>query len=70
MDRLCELNVIEQVRNVGATTIVQQAWGAGLPLSIHGWIYALSNGLLDDLDITLSSLEEWWGLNKGESGSI
>src|SRR6185295_7104013 len=53
-DRLCELNVIEQVRNVGRTTIVQSAWQRGQELTVHGWIYGLQDGLLRDLDCSLS----------------
>jgi carbonic anhydrase len=57
-DRLCELNVIEQVLNVGQTTIVREAWERGQQLSIHGWIYGLQDGLLRDLKMTASSVEE------------
>ncbi|WP_299007786.1 carbonate dehydratase [uncultured Shewanella sp.] len=53
-DRLCELNVIEQVGNVTATTIVQDAWHRGQELAIHGWIYSIENGLLSDLDVTVN----------------
>jgi carbonic anhydrase len=53
-DRLCELNVIEQVANVCQTTIAQDAWSRGQPLSIHGWIYRLGDGLLHDLGICVS----------------
>jgi carbonic anhydrase len=49
--RLCELNVIEQVINVAQTTIVQQAWERGQDLEVHGWIYALTDGLVRDLDV-------------------
>lgn len=52
-DRLCELNVIEQAFNLGHTTIVQEAWGRGQSLAIHGWIYSISNGLLKDLEVCL-----------------
>ncbi len=48
-DCLCELNVIEQVRNLGATTVVQDAWARGQRITLHGWIYALHDGLLRDL---------------------
>ena len=48
-DRLCELNVIEQALNVCQTTVVQDAWARGAPLAVHGWVYALSDGLLRDL---------------------
>lgn len=58
LDRLCELNVIEQVSNVSQTTIVQQAWERGQELAVHGWIYGLHNGLLRDLNICLTNNEE------------
>jgi carbonic anhydrase len=58
IDRLCELNVIEQVGNVVQTTIVQDAWEEGQPLSVHGWIYALSDGRLRDLGVTANSASE------------
>lgn len=48
-DLLCELNVIEQVLNVGRTTVVQDAWARGQKVSLHGWIYSLKDGLLRDL---------------------
>jgi carbonic anhydrase len=48
-DRLCELNVIEQVANVSLTTIVRDAWARGQALAVHGWIYGLRDGLLRDL---------------------
>ena len=54
-DRLCELNVMEQVLNVGRTTIVQSAWQRGQELTVHGWIYGLQDGLLRDLGCSLSS---------------
>jgi carbonic anhydrase len=50
-DRLCELNVIEQVQNVCLTTIVRDAWARGQPLSVHGWVYSLRNGLVHDMHI-------------------
>ena len=55
IDRLAELNVSEQVRNVARTTIVQDAWRRGQPLALHGWIYGLENGLLRDLGVSLSA---------------
>jgi carbonic anhydrase len=58
VERLCELNVIDQVRNVGQTTIVQDAWSRGQHLSVHGWIYDVSDGLLRDLRCTTSNAEE------------
>lgn len=54
INRLCELNVIEQVRNVCATTIVQDRWEKGNPLAIHGWIFGIENGLLNDLKVTVT----------------
>ena len=55
LDRLCELNVIQQVLNVGRTTIVQNAWERGQELVVHGWIYDLEDGLLRDLGVSLPS---------------
>lgn len=57
-NRLCELNVVEQVRNICDTTIVQDAWKNGASLSVHGMIYSLRNGILKDLKVSVSSLEE------------
>jgi len=54
-NRLCELNVIEQVANVCCTTIARDAWKNGQELSVHGWIYDISDGLLRDLNVTVSS---------------
>jgi len=51
-DRLCELNVSEQVANVCRSSIVQDAWSRGQPLAVHGWIYGLHDGLLRDLEVT------------------
>ncbi len=57
-DRLCELNVIEQVVNVCQTTVVQDAWERGQEVNVHGWIYALSDGLLRDLKMCVSAPAE------------
>lgn len=57
-DRLCELNVIEQVANVCQTTIVRDAWERRQDLSVHGWIYGLQDGLLRDLNVTVTALQE------------
>lgn len=54
-DRLCELNVIEQVVNVCQTSIVQDAWDRGQELAIHGWVYALQDGLIRDQHISVDS---------------
>ena len=51
-DRLCELNVIDQARHVCETTVVQDAWGRGQRLDVHGWIYGLRDGRLRDLGFT------------------
>ncbi len=56
--RLCELNVAAQVANVCHTTIVQDAWRRGQPLTVHGWIYDLADGLLRDLDLVVASAEQ------------
>lgn len=55
LDRLCELNVIEQVMSVSRTTIVQNAWQRGQELVVHGWIYGLQDGLLRDLGISIDN---------------
>jgi carbonic anhydrase len=52
VDRLCELNVVEQVSNVCRTSIVEDAWARGQPLTVHGWIYGIQDGLLRDLKVT------------------
>ena len=57
MDKLCVLNVAEQVLNVGETTVVQDAWGRGQSVEIHGWIYAIKDGLIRDLDISIDGVE-------------
>ncbi|MBO0720064.1 MAG: carbonate dehydratase [Blastocatellia bacterium] len=57
-DRLCELNVIEQVVNVCQTTIVQEAWARSQDLAVHGWIYGLQDGHLRDLKMCVTNLEE------------
>ena len=59
LDRLCELNVIRQVRNVASDVFVQDAWGRGQPLSVHGWVYSLKTGLVNDLGVSVSSLAEF-----------
>ena len=52
-DRLCELNVMRQVKNVASDVFVQDAWSRGQDLSVHGWVYSLSTGLVNDLDVTV-----------------
>lgn len=56
-DRLCELNVVEQVINVCQTTIVQDAWERGQDLTIHSWVYSLQDGLVRDLGLAVSSAD-------------
>ena len=65
LDRLCELNVIEQVANVCKTTIVRDAWESGQELAIHGWIYGLKDGLLRDLNVTVANRDEANAVCKG-----
>ncbi|MDX1497322.1 MAG: carbonate dehydratase [Salinisphaeraceae bacterium] len=57
-NRLCELNVIEQVYHVGQTTVVQDAWRRGQSLAIHGLVYALNDGQLRDLSVSVSNPDE------------
>jgi carbonic anhydrase len=57
-NRLCELNVVSQVGNVAADIFVREAWERGQSLAVHGWIYALADGLLNDLGVTVSGPEE------------
>ncbi len=54
VDRLCELNVIHQVRNVAKTSIIQNAWRQGKSITVHGWVYGLSDGLLRDMKVDIS----------------
>jgi carbonic anhydrase len=57
-DRLCELNVIEQATNVCQATIARDAWARGQPLTVHGWIYGVRDGLLRDLGMTVTAFQE------------
>jgi carbonic anhydrase len=58
VNALCELNVLEQARNVCYTTVVQDAWARGQSVVVHGWVYGLHNGLLEDLTMTACALED------------
>lgn len=62
-DRLCELNVIQQVEYLRSSPTIRAAWARGQTLSVHGWIYHLEDGLLHDLNVTVSGLDapsnEW-----------
>ncbi len=57
-DRLCELNVVQQVANLCYTTIVQDAWRHGQALAVHGWIYDIHTGLLKDLNVCINASEQ------------
>lgn len=57
LDRLCELNVIEQVRNLAKSHTIQEAWNRHQELTIHGWIYSVKDGLMRDLQVTMSGKE-------------
>jgi len=58
LNRLCELNVIEQVRNLCKTKVVQRAWRNGRKLTLHGWIYSLTNGRITDLNIDMNAQKD------------
>jgi carbonic anhydrase len=58
LNRLCELNVIEQVVNVSQTTVVRNAWTRGQSVSVHGWVYSLQDGLLRDLGLCITGEAE------------
>src|ERR1700736_5534926 len=58
LDRLCELNVVEQVKTLSHTTIVQDAWSRGQELALHGWIYGLQDGLIKDLGVRVEGLDQ------------
>jgi carbonic anhydrase len=58
LDRLCELNVMRQVRNVASDVFVLDAWARGQKLAVHGWVYSIADGLIKDLNVTVSRPEE------------
>jgi carbonic anhydrase len=58
LDRLCELNVVEQVLNVSETTVLRDAWARGQDITVHGWIYGVADGLLSDLNVSVSQEAE------------
>jgi carbonic anhydrase len=64
LNKLSELNVAEQVLNVGATTIVQDAWNRGQQVEIHGWIYGLKDGIIRDLDISIKTATDLLSLRE------
>jgi carbonic anhydrase len=57
-NRLCELNVIRQVKNVSSDVFIQEAWARGQDLSVHGWVYSLATGLVNDLGVTIRKPED------------
>lgn len=63
-DKLCELNVIEQVINAGGTTVVQDAWTRGQKLDVHGWVYSIENGIITDMDVCLTGEDDLKTLRK------
>ncbi len=70
MDRLCELNVVEQALHVCETTVVRDAWERGQPLAIHSWIYSLNDGRLRDLTFTASSPADVSGAHRAAIASV
>lgn len=67
-DRLCELNVIEQVVNVSQTTVVRDAWARGQPLAVHGWVYDVRDGLLRDLGMCVTAEAELFACAEAARG--
>jgi carbonic anhydrase len=59
LDRLCELNVLRQVRNVASDVFVQDAWARGQPLCVHGWVYSIADGLITDLGVDVGGLADF-----------
>jgi len=58
-NRLCELNVIRQVKNVASDVFIQEAWARGQAVSVHGWVYSLGTGLVNDLDVTVTNMDDF-----------
>ena len=58
VDRLCELNAMQQVVNVCQTSVLREAWARGQSVTVHGWCYSLQNGLINDLKVSANSREE------------
>jgi carbonic anhydrase len=69
-DRLCELNVIEQVANVSQTTIAREAWERGQALSVHGWIYGIQDGMLKDLNVSAAGFSEARSMYEGAVAAL
>ncbi|MBA3253341.1 MAG: carbonic anhydrase, partial [Burkholderiaceae bacterium] len=70
IDRLCELNVIEQVANVCQTTIVRDAWDRGQKLAVHGWVYGLKDGLVSDLGSTVTETSQAAAVYQGALAAL
>ncbi len=64
LDRLCELNVMRQVKNVASDVFVQDAWARGQPLNVHGWVYSLGTGLVNDLGVTIEGPDDLASLDE------
>ncbi|KAJ3186297.1 hypothetical protein HDU85_007737 [Gaertneriomyces sp. JEL0708] len=64
LDRLIELNVVRSVQSVAFSTICQNAWSRGQPLSVHGWVYRLNNGRIKDLGFKLDGLDDLKGVHR------
>ncbi len=58
LDRLCELNVIRQVKNVASDIFIQEAWARGQALCVHGWVYSLETGIVNDLGVTVGDPDD------------
>ena len=69
-DVLCELNVIEQVLNVAHTTVMQDAWGRGQKVMLHGWCYGLKDGVINNLHITVDSNEGLLAIHKAAVAGV
>ncbi len=70
MSLLCELNAIEQVVNVAQTTVVQDAWARGQSLTLHGWVYGLSDGLIKDMHMTVDKPADLERVYRGAVGAV
>lgn len=64
LNKLCELNVIEQVINLGETTFIQRAWKKGSRVAVHGWIYDLSDGIIRELEVCVRDDEQLGNLRR------
>jgi len=69
-DRLCELSIADQVRNVAHTTIVQDAWRRGRRLEVHGWAYGLQDGILRDLGVAIAGPTQLAQIYRVEPGAV